>query len=175
MNQLLRNQLFDAPYANLFAIVDGASDPRLIPELDQSNLPAICLIPGDISEVLRHAAPHLIEIQETARFTEWLIEDGWGQHWALFLHANVGIRAMRQHCRALLNAYGPDLEPIFFRFYDPRILRTFLPTCSAKELVEFFGPIKRFIAESKDGTASHQFEIEHDQLLNKTISLRADS
>ena len=31
-----------------------------------------------------------------------------------------------------------------FRFYDPRILRAFLPACTSDELRSFFGPVQRF-------------------------------
>ena len=36
---------------------------------------------------------------------------------------------------------GPDDEALYFRFYDPRVLESFLPTCSEEQLDEFFGSL----------------------------------
>ena len=38
-----------------------------------------------------------------------------------------------------------------FRFYDPRVLRVYLPTCTGDEAEEFFGPVPEILAESEDG------------------------
>jgi hypothetical protein len=37
---------------------------------------------------------------------------------------------------------------MYFRFYDPRVLQAFLPTCTAEQLNGFFGPISRFFFQS---------------------------
>jgi len=36
---------------------------------------------------------------------------------------------------------------LVFRYYDPRVLRVYLPTCSPSELRTVFGPIECFWAE----------------------------
>jgi hypothetical protein len=41
-------------------------------------------------------------------------------------------------------------QRLLFRFYDLRVLRTFLPTCDSGQRKEFFGPIQSFVAESED-------------------------
>ena len=45
----------------------------------------------------------------------------------------------------LNDAKGKDM---YFRLYDPRVLRVFLPTCTPDELTDFFGPIGTFLIES---------------------------
>ncbi len=42
-------------------------------------------------------------------------------------------------------------KKLFFRYYDPRILRAYLPSCTSTELAEFFGPVGRFLLEGRDG------------------------
>jgi hypothetical protein len=37
-----------------------------------------------------------------------------------------------------------------FRYYDPRVLRAFLPTCNAGELKTLFGDVDQFFIESKE-------------------------
>ncbi len=40
-------------------------------------------------------------------------------------------------------------KSLLFRFYDPRALRVFLPTCSAQEVRQFFGPVASFHVEDE--------------------------
>jgi hypothetical protein len=46
---------------------------------------------------------------------------------------------------------------MYFRFYDPRVLRSFLPTCTEPECAEFFGPIGRFVMEAEQPGALWSF------------------
>jgi hypothetical protein len=39
-------------------------------------------------------------------------------------------------------------EEVYFRFYDPRVLREFLPTAIANEVTIFFGPVQEWLIES---------------------------
>ena len=48
-------------------------------------------------------------------------------------------------------------KKVLFRFYDPRVLRVFLPTCTPKEVLEFFGPIKRYVLEGEEPTVILQY------------------
>jgi hypothetical protein len=44
----------------------------------------------------------------------------------------------------------PSGNRLVFRYYDPRVLRVYLPTCYIGELGTVFGPINRFWTESDD-------------------------
>jgi hypothetical protein len=47
---------------------------------------------------------------------------------------------------------------LYFRFYDPRVLRIFLPTCDAMQLRELFGDaIDSFILEDEDPAFAIRF------------------
>ena len=46
---------------------------------------------------------------------------------------------------------------MLFRYYDPRVLRVFLPAFSAADAADFFGPVAAFAAESDDPSAFHLF------------------
>ena len=45
---------------------------------------------------------------------------------------------------------SPSGKQVYFRFYDPTVLRLFLPTCLSKEIEEFFGPVKQILMEADD-------------------------
>ena len=57
---------------------------------------------------------------------------------------------MRQHFRSLVNVHDADGRPMFFRFYDPRVLRVYLPTCNPAESRQVFGPVRTFCLEAED-------------------------
>ena len=42
---------------------------------------------------------------------------------------------------------------MLFRFYDPRVMRMYLPTCTAEELAIVFGPVGAYLLEGQDPKA----------------------
>lgn len=149
---------------HLYAILDGASVPRLPQTMAEHEVTSVCLLSGDLDPELAQAAPYLVALDVAKNFTTWLIDQGWGQHWGVFVVSASDFRDMRQHMRSLLFVYGPDDEPLFFRFYDPRVLRVFLPTCNREELTHLFGPVDLFLIESLDGQSLLQCELIQGEL-----------
>ena len=68
----------------------------------------------------------------------------------MFVVADTEMRILRQHLRNLLTVVGPDGSALFFRYYDPRVLAPFLPTCEDDQLDEVFGPAQAFGAVDQD-------------------------
>ena len=46
---------------------------------------------------------------------------------------------------------------MLFRFYDPRVLRTYLPTCVSDELNQVFGPVEYFVTEAEESATVLEF------------------
>lgn len=42
-------------------------------------------------------------------------------------------------------------QPLYFRFYDPRVLGAFLPTCTDQQRGAVFGDIEAFVIEGPRG------------------------
>jgi hypothetical protein len=149
---------------SVYAVLDGASIPDLLARLDETHPPCECLIRGELAPDLAVAAPYLVELERGGDFALWLMEKGWGQHWGIFALAACDLRAMRQHFRSLLTVYDEGGKPMFFRFYDPRVMRTYLPTCEPDELGEFFGPVAEYVAEAEDPQSLLTFRVEQGAL-----------
>lgn len=64
---------------------------------------------------------------------------------------------MRRHLTTLLEVRSPDRKKLFFRYYDPRVLQVFLPTCDSAQLRQVFGPIDRFDMKAADSTQLVRF------------------
>lgn len=161
----IRDRLFSAAKeAHLYAVLDGASVPDLQAMLTRPNLRSVCLLRGELDPELAQVAPYLLLLDEHAAMVDWVMTDGWGNHWGLFLITAADFRSVRQHTRSLLQVYGPDNQPLLFRFYDPRVMRTFLPTCNRDELARVFGPVQRFCMEAEDGASMLECELQEGEL-----------
>ena len=104
---------------------------------------------------MSEVAPYLIPVPFQPQYP--YPDSGYLDLWASRLGNNGGLlltttaheRTLWQHLRDLFEVVDEQGREFFFRWYDPRILRVYLPTCTAEESREFFGPIEQFIVESE--------------------------
>ena len=150
----LVQHLFSQPETNLYTVLDGASVPELPQILWEHELEHVCLYRGELEPDMAAVAPYLVKLKYDHSFTKLVCERGWGKHWGIFVitPAEVDIRAMRQHFRRFLMVYDPDGKLIYFRYYDPRVLRVYLPTCNAEEIRIVFGTISSYVLEDEDSS-----------------------
>jgi hypothetical protein len=145
----LAQMLWTTPEDRVYILLDGASVPSLLDRLYADPRPAFeCLLYGELTPDVAEVAPYLVALEQGSRFSEWAITQGWGNHWGFFAVTRVDLRMLWFHLRMLNIVYGPDGKPMLFRYYDPRVLRVFLPTCSPQQVKELFGPVDRFVAEA---------------------------
>ncbi len=80
------------------------------------------------------------------------------------------IRILRRHLRTLLRVKDESGRYLLFRYYDPRIMRNYLPTCRTGELKTVFGTsILKFHMEAEDGRSIVSFEMDSDDLLKQEV------
>ena len=60
--------------------------------------------------------------------------------------------------------YRRDGTPLYFRYYDPRVLRVFLPTCTPAQLKHMFGPADAFLAENEPADSLSIFRLNGEEL-----------
>jgi hypothetical protein len=87
-------------------------------------------------------APYLTKVDE--ELFDWIVNSLRGKPWGIFAVADVNLASLRKHLRRFLIVEAPDGNPMYFRYYDPRVIANFLPTCTNEELTRFFGSIKAF-------------------------------
>jgi hypothetical protein len=141
--------LFAEEGMEVYAVLDGASVPDLLQKLDDYQPECESLFTGNLEPDMAEVAPYLVKLEPDAEFTNWIIESGWGNHWGIFAVSSANFREMRQHFRSYLIVYDSDLKPLRFRYYDPRVLRLYLPTCNGEELKTVFGPVDSFMLEGE--------------------------
>jgi hypothetical protein len=166
----LEGRLF-ADELNTYAVLDGASVPGLLAKLAQWRPEHVCLFRGELAPGVPDAAPYLVTLRPGAAFADWVLDQGWGRHWGIFAQTAADFRTMRKHCRTFLVVHGANGKPLYFRFYDPRVLRLYLPTCTPQELAIVFGPVGSYLMEAEDPTNLLHFRRANDAVQRDSLPL----
>jgi Domain of unknown function (DUF4123) len=161
-----------------YMLLDGA---KILDELDdllKKSTRHACLYKGGSERSLASVAPYVAFVAGNEKFLSQVHTDGWGAAWGILFSAYAGLDELVYHFRKFLMVETEEGKQLYFRFYDPRVLRTYLPTCDEKQLTEFFGPVRSFFCESEDPASAIVFSLENKKLKTETInaaSLFSDS
>ncbi len=136
----------------LYAILDMARDKRILTLCRESVEEHISLYDGMQGENLATVAPHMVRLRRGSRLLAALLREGFGRRWGVFLTSREPLREVRRHLRRFLMINIEDNpRRVYFRFYDPGTLTSFLPTCTPRQLADFFGDAIAFYAETRGG------------------------
>ena len=157
--------------SKVYAVLDGASIPDLIEHLQPHTGQYECLYRGELKPDLAAAAPYLVGLEENSDLTEWILQQGWGRHWAIFAVCPAPMPLVRRHFRAFLLVHSSEGKPLYFRYYDPRVMRTYLPTCNKEELAAIFGPVQAYVMEGEAPGSLLRFRLKNGSLVSDTKTL----
>lgn len=157
--------------SKVWTILDGAADKRIYGEILATSLEKCCLYAGDLPWQLEIVAPYLVELDQDDDLTRFILTKGWGKSWGIFLRTEAGIKTLRKHLRGFLRVQDPRGKYMLFRYYDPRVLRAYLPTCLPSELRTVFGPINCFLLESENTEQLVEFRFDGKGLVSKPRTL----
>jgi hypothetical protein len=164
----LREKLYGEENAPIYAILDGASVPGLLQKFADEEPPHECLYAGDLKPDMQEVTPYVVKLDSESPFTEWVLDRGWGQHWGIFLESGADLAALRRHLRSFLTVHDPNGKPMLFRYYDPRVMRVYLPTCNAEELKAVFGPVQSYMMEDESGAGMLRFRVKNGVLAKQS-------
>jgi len=136
--------------SKVYAVIDASRAIELIATARQRGLEAYTLFSGELAEEVAHVGPCLVAIPEPERFAgSW--SDALGSMPGVLLTTDAERDAIARHLRSVFLATDEDGVSYFFRFYDPRVFRAYLPTCTAEERAAFFGPVQGWLVETAEG------------------------
>lgn len=135
----------------LHAVLDAARAPRVLQVLRESVEEHRSLYEGARGVALEDVAPYLVRLEPGSRLLAQLTGEGWMRRWGIFAEGSVPRRELRRHFRRFLMVEDEDGEPLYFRFYDPGVLRDFWPSCARRQLVDLLGPLRSFLVEGERG------------------------
>ncbi len=170
LKEALARQLFPQTEGRTYAVLDGASVPKLLQVFAEHDPPRICLYRGELGLELAAMAPYLVELSPDTPFTDFVL-GGWGDHWGIFIRSFGSLTDLRKHFRAFLKVRDPAGRILYFRYYDPRVLRVYLPTCNSQEAEAIFGPVRRYIAEGQEPGMMLRFSLEDGEVKTRQLEL----
>jgi hypothetical protein len=159
----------EGPRQNIWMILDGARSIEIFRMLLACHLEYACLYSGPLSPELEMAAPYLVQLDHGYKDTHQFISRAWGNSWGVFLRSETSLKKLRRHLREFLVVRDERGNRLVFRYYDPRVLRVYLPTCTASELRRVFGPIECFWMESGDPEELFKFDYRAMELKEKYL------
>ena len=169
--ELIGPELFGEPGVNAFVILDGASVPGLVQHLHRCDPVRECLYRGELQPDISEVAPYLVQLDAGTEFTDLVLNQGWGKHWGIFALAAADLFTMRQHLRRFLTVHDGAGKPLLFRYYDPRVMSIYLPTCKPDEISALFGPVSKYFMESEGPDVALSFQHKEGSLVQKKIPL----
>jgi len=171
----LAGVLFGKGDTPVFGVLDGASSPDLVKKLYEHEPEYCCLYRGELQPDTASVAPYLVRFETESGFTDWVLSQGWGAHWGIFAVSTATLRTLRNHFREFLRVELPDRRTVLFRYYDPRVFRSFLPACNASELGKLFGPVQSFVVEGESPEAGVRFSLAGKTLKPEPFQLKKPS
>ncbi|MBX2924956.1 MAG: DUF4123 domain-containing protein [Chitinophagaceae bacterium] len=140
-----------------YLLLDAARMGESMYKAKELNSRFDCLYRGRSEETLEAVAPYLFSFDGNTSFSNWLYEEGWGNAWGVVVSSKAGFEECWKHFRKFLLVKTEDGQELYFRFYDPRVLSIFLPTCDEQQVKELFGCVEKFIVESEDKAIAIEF------------------
>ena len=159
----------------VYAVLDGSRNKKIYPLLKEAKQNFSCLYEGELNYELTLAAPYIVRLDKKSEFTRELILQSWGNSWGIFAitYAPATLISVRRNCRKSAYVLDENKRKLLFRYYDPRVLRTYLPGCQKDEAAKFFGPVSEYIVESDNKRKLHRFRQTENGIVDVGTSLKA--
>ena len=165
---MLRSQ-----FQPLYALLDAAREPSVLKVLFESKDQYQSLFEGPEGAQLAHFAPYLVRLPAESPFITTLVEQGWGKSWGVFVTCAQPLEVLRDHFKQFLMVELPERKQVYFRFYDPRVLRLFLPTCNSEQIPLLFGSIQYYMMEDEEPDILLRFSNKGGKVGRRKFSLSA--
>ncbi len=142
----LHKQLFDSKN-DVYAVADGALLPGLLAKLEEHEPKNTCLFRGELPFDLAEAAPYLVKLEKDNKFSDWLLNESLEEPCCIYAQTTVidDFIQLRKHFRSFLRVKSPEGKNLLFRYYDPRVMKTYLPTCTPEDNKVIFNGIESYL------------------------------
>jgi hypothetical protein len=155
----------------LYAVLDAARDPRIRLLLGEAGEQIASLYAGFQGEILGDVGPTLVHLPHGSPLLDTLVDNGWGESWGVFLTSGHPFIEVRKHLRRFLLIESGAGKQMYFRFYDPRVLRGFLPSCRPRQIEALFEEIESFTMEAEEPRKLLRFTAQAGKVVREESAL----
>jgi Domain of unknown function (DUF4123) len=154
-----------------FVILDGAHFKSKMDQAILLNENHHNLYTGISPAHLEPLGPFIFEFPHNQEFYEWYMENVQANSRGLIVESIHTFNEVKSHFKTLIKVRTESGHNLFFRFYDSRVIRSFLPTCQEAELIDFFGPVQSIFAQSVEADILLNYRIQNKKLITEKIEL----
>ena len=131
--------------SHAYALVDACNAPAVLAKVQELGPErAYSLYRGRRQvEDLFDIAPYLVPLDETLH--HWILAEMRDDAWGIFVLSSAPLETLLSHLARCLIVRTPGGSREYFRYYDPRVLRTLIPSLDALQRQQLFGPIQSFL------------------------------
>jgi len=151
-----------------YAVIDTAQDAGLH-ALVTGCREVQCLVAGEVPDVLAATLPYLVRLDADEPLVSRWRTQGAGRGWGIMFDTDLPPDALRLRLKRFLNARLPDGSVVWFRFYDPLVLRTMLRASTPAELAPWFRGIAGFVVEGERPGRLHRLHQEDGVLVEADL------
>lgn len=134
----------------LYGIVDSARNDSVFRYLIIGSAQYKSLFEGTMDVQSFGVSGFLVECKKDSPLFQWMTTEAWGDSSCVFFTSKVSFEELFSHFQQFNRVYLEEDKVVLFRYYDPRVLRSYLPSCSREEVDAFFGDVDHFYLESDD-------------------------
>lgn len=151
---------------SLFGIIDSARNEDVFRYLITGNVLYKSLFEGTMDVQSYGVSGFLVECKKESPLFQWMLKEAWGDSACIFFISKASFDELFSHFQKFNRVYLEDDRVVLFRYYDPRVLRIYLPTCYRAELELFFGEVVSFFAEGEESSQVILFRRETEPKAN---------
>lgn len=141
----------------LYAVLDAARASRVLVLLNEAVDAHASLYDGEGGRAFDDVAPYLVQLRPDSQLLVKLIAEGWGDAWGIWIVGGGEFEAVRRHLRKFLKVDDrAGGRRLLFRFYDPRVLRSFVEVAKPAQADELTGEFEELLFEREDGAVGTQ-------------------
>ncbi len=143
---------------NLFGIVDSARNDEVFRYLVIGDVQYKSLFQDTMDIQSFGVSGFLVECKKESQLFQWMTSEAWGDSFSIFFTSKSSYDELFSHFQKFNRVFLEGDDVVLFRYYDPRVLRTYLPTCNKEEIEIFFGAVRNFFAESEEPEVINVFK-----------------
>lgn len=121
---------------------------------------------------LADVGPFLVDLMGNKKVVNWLEKEGYGKSWGIYINSNSEFEDIVKHLQGILIVEDDGGHKNYFRYYDPRVMKIFLPTCDANQLKYLFGSvINAYIVEDPESNQNIIYTLNQGKLKTEFVKL----